>query len=114
VSITEVTNERTIMPHTPGPWAIEYDRGVPRTIRQQVDSDVGVSLIARWDLTHLEEMTANAKLIAAAPDLLAALQLVMSRVEELVKEMEAVHESPTHEAENDFAIIKAAIKKATE
>lgn len=77
------------MAHTPGPWDIEMDRGEPRVIRQRADPDVAVALIPRWELKFLEEMNANAKLIAAAPDLLAALQGVVRVADRATDEFDA-------------------------
>lgn len=59
--------------HTPGPWSVEpYDKYQKDIIiiepRCSVDND---------DVDH-EEAEANARLIAAAPDLLEALQAVVA------------------------------------
>jgi hypothetical protein len=57
--------------HTPGPWVIEGDVA-------QLPCDVGVSVVNRnhdgddWDVALVGSSVANARLIAAAPDLYAA------------------------------------------
>jgi hypothetical protein len=57
--------------HTPGPWVIEGDVA-------QLPCDVGVSVVNRnhdgdgWDVALVGSSVANARLIAAAPYLLAA------------------------------------------
>ena len=61
--------------HTPGPW--EASEGVPSDIWHVDMPDRQFSItVSRggddWDMT-VEEVQANARLIAAAPDLLAAL-----------------------------------------
>ena len=59
--------------HTPGPWTIEVDHScdAPEFIRAQLDGEM-------FDIATLSNETgsvvSNARLIAAAPDLLAALQ----------------------------------------
>ncbi len=71
--------------HTPGPWT--HCRGVKQTDFQEHDTVQGSD---EWDVAHVEERTkdgeqhANARLIAAAPELLEALKLTLS-------EMEAMH-----------------------
>lgn len=58
--------------HTPGPWEMSYDKGSGRDIIASPDPlpicTVKVSWVGR------EQYQANARLIAAAPDLLAVLQ----------------------------------------
>jgi hypothetical protein len=66
--------------HTPGPWTFNLTTGVIRSIsekfpncRQPVICD-----LRRWpsgDTTYIDP--ANARLIAAAPDLLNALEMVL-------------------------------------
>jgi hypothetical protein len=68
--------------HTPGPWAVfsEYPSEVQTASNQTIAScwhaaceGLDISLIGILPCT-LEESAANARLIAAAPDLLAALK----------------------------------------
>ena len=67
--------------HTPGPWTIEVDHScdAPEFIRAQLDGEM-------FDIATLSNETgsvvSNARLIAAAPDLLAALQLVYANAGE--------------------------------
>ena len=67
------------MPHsfTPGPWASIIADGY--TVRHpQVYSDAGPVANATWlGDGRLDELNANARLIAAAPDLLAALEALL-------------------------------------
>jgi hypothetical protein len=61
--------------HTPGPWVIEGDVAV-------LPCDVGVSVVNRnhdgddWDVALVGSSVANARLIAAAPDLLAVAKRI--------------------------------------
>ena len=59
--------------HTPGPW----------TIQEQADGHLGIyqthALVAT--IRHKPEESANARLIAAAPDLLAALEACLPIVD---------------------------------
>lgn len=61
--------------HTPGPWHV--DPRSPDTVLDVMpdgDEDNGAILIA--DCAHTENACANARLIAAAPDLLAELRMI--------------------------------------
>ena len=61
--------------HTPGPWAAIEIKGDP--LRSfAIDAGVYLGSLAVWPV-HSDEMQANAQLIAAAPDLLAALESVL-------------------------------------
>lgn len=59
--------------HTPGPWTIgereQFIDGFPRILANNGKNGVATMLLWGSDVTN-----ANARLIAAAPDLLAALQ----------------------------------------
>ena len=57
--------------HTPGPWSIEWDHqsNTPEFIRAFVDGEMEDVAIVTPDTP-----VANARLIAAAPDLLSALK----------------------------------------
>jgi hypothetical protein len=63
--------------HTPGPWVIEGDVAA-------LPDDIGVGIVNRkhdgddWDVAMVHSSAANARLIAAAPDLLAACKLIAS------------------------------------
>jgi hypothetical protein len=61
--------------HTPGPWATDYlDRNGQRVVRGE-----HIEICTCWhhSVGSIErEMEANARLIAAAPDLLAALKTI--------------------------------------
>ena len=115
--------------HTPGPWEIMADpdkKGMHPLHDNRFISTKGASdeisfgydkRDGNWHLdegsiicqmTDSEEQEANARLIAAAPELLAALQ-------DLVKRCAALDQSVTHDGiENCYAIAKAreAIQRA--
>ena len=55
--------------HTPGPWTVTPDSFVMAGSRPSI----GVARI----ITHAQEFVANARLIAAAPDLLEACRAVL-------------------------------------
>lgn len=71
--------------HTPGPWSVEkcvanhlhpyYEQG---TIIQTVDSEVADECIATIEVSERDE--ANAYLIAAAPELLEALEGLVENI----------------------------------
>ena len=83
--------------HTPGPWSVVNERGL--------------TFICRADKAHLAtvgaatDMRANAALIAAAPDLLEALQMLEGLFGPLARTL-------TEKAEIKNA--RAAIQKATQ
>ena len=69
-----VTKESCSVAHTPGPWTVEHSVEVygPRS-RPIADCGEGEGTTA--------EMRANARLIAAAPDLLKALKQISDRID---------------------------------
>lgn len=87
--------------HTPGPWTLFYDSRYSSCI-----AEVGSFVVSApheihdWQNDAVEE--ANARLIAAAPDLLEALK----RARRYVADLPIVGDA-------DLAVIDAAILKAT-
>ena len=62
--------------HTPGPWTIDK-RGV---ITGGIDSCTSIGTIAMWNEKNsrmIQEASANARLVAAAPELLACCEDVL-------------------------------------
>ena len=92
--------ERRVMPHTPGPWIFDGDYIWSEPDRcyvadpQTEDMLSGEAIPKREARARIE---ANARLIAAAPDLLEALRYMVS-----------------DPSEATIAFAKAAIAKATE
>jgi len=82
--------------HTPGPWQVEARRGETWVCR--ADSAV----LAR--VAAAKEIRANARLIAAAPELLEALKAVRIELRE---------GGSYRKADRCHAIVEAAIAKAT-
>jgi hypothetical protein len=70
--------------HTPGPWHT-FRQGTKHFVSQATDEDFRFAIAVVYESTYhpegalalRQEATANARLIAAAPDLLAALQAIM-------------------------------------
>ena len=89
------------MPHTPGPWNTIWESGT-----HIIDANAG-----KTDIAHVinrgnpDTTEANARLIAAAPELLEALQMVNAFYSEGVDE-----EDPTERSV--MAAVRAAIGKA--
>jgi len=84
--------------HTPGPWNLNC----LETVRHTIHAHRGhVATVARGTMNEVgpDEIEANARLIAAAPELLAALQLI--------------HANAAESAEWIRARIAPAIAKAT-
>lgn len=62
------------MKHTPGPWYCDLRRrGTPKLFIQ-TQKDYIAEIFIFTENQNMEEQEANARLIAAAPDLLVALQ----------------------------------------
>jgi hypothetical protein len=112
-----VTIPSTPMPtqHTPGPWEIVQDAPLNPKARFNIGSRIP-SGFATYVCTVKTEKhlirdgkeEANARLIAAAPELLSALQ-------SLLEKAVALDQSPTHEGLNNcdaLAKARAAIAKA--
>ncbi len=92
----------TTTTHTPGPWTV---RGpIPGPERWKIIDDSGnVPSIATCLDAH-GRGAANARLIAAAPDLLKALQALWDEPHEILHQLLN---------EDDWDLVDAAIKKAT-
>lgn len=68
------------MEHTKGPWRVADEGWGPGHIFGQYPAS---SLIATIENLHIEEAEANARLIAACPELLEACKLVLANLEPL-------------------------------
>lgn len=99
------------MKHTPGPWMVIHHKCIhPHiTIAQNAGTSLRDRSIAYID-GHMHEDNANAALIAAAPDLLAALQMV---VDSLVTWIEIAEDEDLRDYDNNaLSAARAAIAKA--
>jgi hypothetical protein len=110
--------------HTPGPWLVRFDEdrfdsklSVLEVIDgrdESLNHPQGELVLARVNVSafapHMDEPLANARLIAAAPELLAALEAVTKAYVELVQS----DYPPSWSAEKDSEVIaaRAAIAKA--
>lgn len=97
--------------YTPGPWSVvEHDHAICVQTESQKKTKFGASRYAaiggfdRSDQAQLAEARANARLIAAAPDLLEALQLCRQHM----------YNQASNTPDNAFEKLCAAIAKATE
>jgi hypothetical protein len=95
--------------HTPGPWYFHVNKAdtlyVVRGPKDIVVCEMSWHSSIPCHYTLRDESEANARLIAAAPDLLAALRLAQEQMERFDGESAGWHEA------NDA--ISAAIAKAT-
>jgi len=101
------------MNHTKGPWQVVYplnDLSITeiRTLRDEQTGHVATIGVSFVD----SETQANARLIAAAPDLLAALKRTLARLESHTASIETCDLPSGTELALDQA--RAAIAKATE
>jgi hypothetical protein len=70
--------ENKMTSHTPGPWIV-FDNGADHQIFN-ADQNVWIADAKKYDESNPDEVAeaiANARLIAAAPDLLAALKMLL-------------------------------------
>ena len=94
------------MKHTPGPWNLNGN-GIllhPVTNRQLVTQRIETYLGSFEVLDETNEPDANARLISSAPDLLSALEEMMSVFQD--------HEQYDEESAEVVSIARAAIAKA--
>ena len=101
-----------ISQHTPGPWKVIKDRRKKITVQSYNHNFCTIEgLIPR------DEVMSNARLIAAAPDLLAACQAWLAEMNEkcIILGWESVeqYQSSVHPDEA-YSLIRAAISKATQ
>jgi len=67
------------MSHTPGPWKVDKNHKGFVNIRRDVDSYTS-DIATVWDF-YAENYESNASLIAAAPDMLEALEIAIWIIE---------------------------------
>ena len=65
--------------HTPGPWVLDYDKGQTRDILSLKHG--GICAVRRAGRHDNATFAANARLIAAAPEMLRVVQLASDAVE---------------------------------
>ena len=96
--------------HTPGPWKVFNSKYADKPGIETDDETFSVVVFGKIsescgvDGRTEDEKQANAKLIAAAPDLLEALQAIVNWLESPADAL----------SDKDFNAAKEAIKKATE
>jgi hypothetical protein len=89
---------------TPGPWHLIHDAGQLR-VDSERDGAVAVCYtLMRGEFKAPSECVANARLIAAAPDLLAVV--------EMVNRIWSHDQTENLHPESPAAILRAALKKA--
>lgn len=73
------TQPRPAAKHTPGPWILDYDKGTTQDILSRKHG--GICTVRRAGRHDNETFAANARLIAAAPELLSALRQTLDALE---------------------------------
>lgn len=80
--------------HAPGPWSVVASRAHPATVVIRGPDGSFIGNVASWisDPNDALVAAANARLIAAAPELLEALEMVMrvGRIDDNIKAMDQV------------------------
>jgi hypothetical protein len=87
--------------HTPGPWGCDWTSHHSHDYRLQQPNGAPLRLVV--EANDHNEQRANARLIAAAPDLLAALEVVREYMDHAADQF----------SYEDIVQIRAAIAKAT-
>ena len=92
--------------HTPGPWHMDTIKGFPTAIGVGLEPESGaraIAILSRDSHSSKEHQEANARLIAAAPELLEACTAALDRLSVIPTF------SPDRKA---IALLQAAIAKA--
>lgn len=101
------------MSHTQGPWKVDKNHKGFVDIRRDVDSYTsGIATV--WEDFYAENYESNARLIAAAPDMLEALEEVMGEldVEGLPCPLCGRNLTIGHRRNCIWHVVASAIKKA--
>lgn len=101
--------------HTSGPWKTEpHDDHIMITdVQTQMSAIARVGLPASWDWDRRQVVAANARLISAAPDLLAALVEAQKQFDFIVSALAQGHTVSISSVQNCAAQARATIAKAT-
>ena len=92
--------------HTPGPWTVDEPHQV---FAESVGEYVAITKVEEWNALPPNQVEANARLIAAAPCLLDALQ----ELTQIASVLEATCPGDSRAKENRMDRARAAIAKAT-
>jgi hypothetical protein len=100
--------------HTPGPWeVVPEDRAESRWVIGDEEGGSIASCEPAGPWITLAQADANARLISAAPELLAALKIAREYVAKMLETVQHVDDPVLDGSRADFAKIEAAITKAT-
>jgi len=75
--------------HTSGPRTVDGFHGRAEKVIQKSNHEVCVCVMPKWDGERYQELRANARLIAAAPELLEALKGVVRVADRATDEFDA-------------------------
>jgi len=97
--------------HIPGPWKVrEFENASPQIATESDAQGFGKPIATVEFLGH-EIRKANARLIAAAPDLLEACQRALISLGHVLDDYADIPETP-EETEKTLDFVKMAIRKA--
>jgi hypothetical protein len=96
--------------HTKGNWEFI----APAIVSTETNEDIALIKSMSMGANRNNESLANAKLIAAAPDMLIALQKAVEVIERMSDEYSAIAGHHASYTNGEAKIIEGAIKKAAE
>ena len=91
--------------HTPGPWVLADDLNV------RTEGGILLHVTYFAGRTSYDQQLENAKLIAAAPDLLEALNILLQVAQNAM--LDEIHQTTRRIAEKAIPFAQDAIRKAT-
>lgn len=97
-----------LVKHTPGPWQVDGDRNQSEMIIRQASSHGRIAYM-EFTTGYADADEANARLIAAAPELLEALERLSAFAEQMFASFAPVEQE---ELRPDLELAEAAIRKA--
>ena len=97
--------------HTPGPWAVDYDSEGPFVRMEALAGDDEFFCV--YGSTNTDQQHADARLVAAAPDLLAAIDKALDAISAVVNSEDMGGDDWQRWSENELPTIHDTLLTAT-
>ena len=98
--------------HTPGPWELSDDFQIGIPLEDASGENAWIDLEIAYDIFPVENLEANARLIAAAPELLAALEAIDRGLQEGRIKFTKKRQSDSDPYHSENMLMTSAIRKA--